>query len=42
MLKMAVNTSKNSDEYKKEIVKLKSTTNNSRIDQPTTSEKRKS
>ena len=39
---MAVNTSKNSDDYKKEIVKLMFTTNNSRIDQPTTSEKRKS
>ena len=31
MLKMAVNTSKNSDDYKKEIVKLMFTTNNSRI-----------
>ncbi|HEX7143348.1 MAG TPA: hypothetical protein VF222_12810 [Nitrososphaeraceae archaeon] len=40
---MAVNTSKNSDDYKKEIVKPISITNNNNnnnaIDQPTTSEK---
>ena len=41
---MAVNTSKNSDDYKKEIVKPISTntntnTNTNKIDQPTTSEK---
>ena len=38
---MAINTSKNSDDYKKEIVKSISITNNNNnaIDQPTTSEK---
>ncbi len=39
---MAVNTSKNSDDYKKEIVKPISITNNNNnnaLDQPTTSEK---
>jgi hypothetical protein len=37
---MAVNTSKNSEDYKKEIVKPISTnTNTNKIDQPTTSEK---
>ena len=42
---MAVNTSKNSDDYKREIVKPISTTNNSNnntVDQPTTYEKVKS
>jgi len=37
---MAVSTSKNSDDYKKEIVKpISITNNNNAIDQPTTSEK---